>query len=71
VIPGIWFVEASAGHDFSTTGGRFDLRLGPGAEQLLVTHDGYENALIPLNIGPGQRQEGLVIRLQPEQPVEP
>lgn len=60
-----------AGGDFSATGGRFEIHLGPGAERLSITRDGYQGALIPLNIGPGQRQEGLVIRLQPEQPVEP
>lgn len=49
----------------SEAGGRFEIRLGPGAEQLWVAHDGYQGALIPVNIGPGQRQEGLVIRLQP------
>ena len=54
-----------AGSGFSATGGRFELRLGPGAEQLWVTHDGYQGALVSLNIGPGQRQEGLVIQLQP------
>lgn len=60
-----------AGGDFSATGGRFEIHLGPGAERLSVTSDGYQGALIPLNIAPGQRQEGLVIRLQPEQRVEP
>ncbi len=59
-----------AGSGFSATGGRFEIRLGPRAEQLWVTHDGYQGALIPLNIGPGQRQEGLVIQLQPA-PSEP
>lgn len=49
----------------SAAGGRFEIHVGPGAEQLWVSHDGYQGALIPLNIGPGQRQEGLVIRLQP------
>jgi len=49
----------------SEAGGKFEIRLGPGAEQLWVAHDGYQGALIPVNIGPGQRQEGLVIRLQP------
>lgn len=53
-----------AGDAFSENG-RFEIRLGPGAEQLWVTHDGYRSALVPLNIGPGQRQEGLVIQLQP------
>ena len=53
-----------AGRDFSETGGRFEIRLGPGAERLWVTRDGYQGVLIPLNIGPGQRQDGLVIRLQ-------
>lgn len=53
-----------AGDAFSENG-RFEIRLGPGAEQLWVTHDGYQGALVPLNIGPGQRQEGLVIQLQP------
>ena len=60
-----------AGYDSSATGGRFEIHLGPGAERLWITSDGYQGALIPLNIGPGQRQKGLVIRLQPEQPVEP
>jgi hypothetical protein len=60
-----------AGNDFSTNGGRFEIHLGPGAERLWVTSDGYQGALIPLNIAPGQRQEGLVVRLQPEQRVEP
>jgi hypothetical protein len=59
-----------AGGVFSQTGGRFDLRLGPGAELLWVSHDGYENTLVPLNIGPGQHQEGLVIQLLPV-PSEP
>ncbi len=54
-----------AGNAFSVGAGRFELRLGPKAERLWVTHDSYEGALIPLNIGPGQRQDGLVIRLQP------
>lgn len=53
-----------AGEAFSENG-RFEIRLGPRAEQLRVTHDGYQSALVPLNIGPGQRQEGLVIQLQP------
>ncbi|MDE2689936.1 MAG: carboxypeptidase regulatory-like domain-containing protein [Acidobacteriota bacterium] len=60
-----------AGHDFSADAGRFEIHLGPGAERLWVTSDGYQGALIPLNIAPGQRQEGLVIRLHPEQRVEP
>ena len=60
-----------AGNDFSANGGRFEIHLGPGAERLWIISDGYQGALIPLNIAPGQRQEGLVIRLQPEQPVEP
>ena len=60
-----------AGGDFSPAGGRFEIHLGPGAERLWVSSDGYQGALIPLNIAPGQRQEGLVIRLQPEQRVEP
>ena len=67
----IYWSARIAGHDFSTTGGRFEIHLGPGAEQLWITSDGYLGALIPLNIAPGQRQEGLVIRLQPEQRVEP
>ena len=67
----IYWSARIAGHDFSTTGGRFEVHLGPGAERLWVTSDGYQGALIPLNIAPGQRQEGLVIRLQPEQRVEP
>ena len=60
-----------AGNDFSANGGRFEIHLGPGAERLWVTSDGYQGALIPLNVAPGQRQEGLVVRLQPEQRVEP
>ena len=60
-----------AGGDFSPAGGRFEIHLGPGAERLWVSSDGYQGALIPLNIAPGQRQEGLVIRLQPEQRAEP
>jgi len=59
-----------AGSAFTTAGGRFEIRLGPGAEQLWVTQDGYQGTLISLNIGPGQRQDGLVIQLQPV-PSEP
>ncbi|MXX62933.1 MAG: hypothetical protein F4112_02515 [Holophagales bacterium] len=58
------------GGALSADGGRFEIRLGPGTEQLWVKHDGYQGALIPVNIGPGHRQEGLVIRLQPV-PSEP
>ncbi|MCY3971159.1 MAG: carboxypeptidase regulatory-like domain-containing protein, partial [Acidobacteria bacterium] len=60
----VYFSGVIAGRAFSTNG-RFEIRLGPRAEQLWVTHDGYQGALVPLNIGPGQRQEGLVIQLQP------
>lgn len=37
----------------------------------MVTHDGYEDAQIPLNIAPGEYLEGLVIRLQPTPPDAP
>ena len=57
-----------AGNAFSTNG-RFEIRLGPRAEQLLVTLDGYQSAMVPLNIVPGQRQDGLVIRLRPTAPA--
>lgn len=60
-----------AGGAFSGTGGRFELRLGPMAEQLWVTHDGYQDALISLNVAPGQRQEGLVVQLQPVPSEDP
>ena len=60
-----------AGSAFSGTGGRFELGLGPRAEQLWVTHDGYQHALVSLNIAPGQRQEGLVVQLQPAPSEDP
>lgn len=52
----------------SEDGGRFTIRFGPGAEQLWVEREGYEDAFLSLNVAPGQRQEGLVIRLQPVPP---
>ena len=60
-----------AGSAFGGTGGRFEIRLGPRAEQLWVTHDGYQDALVSLNIAPGQRQEGLVVQLQPVPSEDP
>ena len=58
-----------AGTAFSEGGGRFEIGLGPKADQLWVTHDGYQGAMVPLNIVPGQRQDGLVIRLRPAAPA--
>ena len=54
-----------AGETMSETGGRFEIEFGPGAEQLWVEREGYQDALVTLSVPPGQRQEGLVIRMQP------
>ncbi|MXX62934.1 MAG: hypothetical protein F4112_02520 [Holophagales bacterium] len=59
---------AGASSSFTQPGGRFNLELGPNADHLWVTLDGYESAQIPLNIAPGEHREGLVIRLQPAHP---
>lgn len=58
--------SGSAGEAMSEDGGRFTIRFGPGAEQLWVEREGYQDAILSLNVVPGQRQEGIVIRLQPE-----
>ncbi len=63
--------SGSAGETMSENGGRFTLRFGPGAEQLWVEREGYQDAFLSLNVAPGQRQEGLVIRLRPETPEAP
>ncbi len=55
-----------AGRSDSTGGGRFRIQFGPGAEQLWVTRDGYQGALLPLSVPPGQHHQGLVIELQPD-----
>lgn len=49
----------------SETGGRFEIEFGAGVEQLWVEREGYEDVLVPLNVPPGQRREGLVVRMQP------
>ena len=54
-----------AGSAYSMVGGRFEVRLGPSAEQLWVNHDGYQSARLSLAIAPGQHQSGIVIELQP------
>lgn len=54
-----------ASSSFTQPGGRFKLELGPNADHLLVTQDGYEGAQVPLSIAPGEHREGLVVRLQP------
>ncbi len=56
---------ANASFSFAVDGGKFELKLRPNAERLLVTREGYDNTQIPLNASAGQRQEGLVIRLRP------
>lgn len=55
---------------FTVADGQFELELGANAEKLRVTQRGYESAVIPISIAPGEHREGLVIRLQPA-PVEP
>lgn len=55
----------SAGDAMSEDGGRFTIRFGPGTEQLWVEREGYQDAIVSLSVPPGQRQEGLVIRMQP------
>lgn len=57
-----------ASSSLTQPGGRFKLELGPNADHLWVTLDGYEGTQIPLNIAPGEHAEGLVIRLQPAHP---
>jgi len=60
-----------AGQTDSRGGGRFEIRFGPGAEQLWVTRDGYQDALLPLSVPPGQHHQGLVIELQPAPSEDP
>ena len=60
-----------AGRSDSTSGGRFKIQFGPGAEQLWVTRDGYQGALLPLSVPPGQHHQGLVIELQPAPSEDP
>ncbi len=60
-----------ASFSFSQPGGRFTLELGPNADHLLAAQDGYESLRIPLAIEPGERREGLVIELQPEESGDP
>ena len=55
----------------SEAAGQFTLELGANADRLWITHDGYEDVQIPLNIAPGEHVEGLVIRLQPAPPDAP
>lgn len=55
----------------SEAAGQFTLELGANADRLWITHDGYEDVQIPLNITPGEHVEGLVIRLQPAPPDAP
>ena len=54
-----------AGWAGSRAGGRFKIQFGPGADQLWITRDGYQSALLPLSVPPGQHHRGLVIELQP------
>ena len=54
-----------AGRADSRAGGRFKIQIGPGADQLWVTRDGYQSALLPLSVPPGQHHQGVVIELQP------
>ena len=56
---------ASATAAFTITDGQFELKLRADAEHLWVTGQGYEGVQLPVNVTPGQRQEGLVIQLQP------
>ena len=60
---GASFVGASS--SFSQPEGQFELELRTNADHLWITRDGYESLQIPLSITPGERQEGLVIQLQP------
>ncbi len=60
-----------AGQTNSRSGGRFEIRFRPGAEQLWVTRDAYQDALLPLSVPPGQHHHGLVIELQPAPSEDP
>ena len=55
----------AAGWALSGAGGRFALQFGSTAEQLWITRDGYQGALLSLSVAPGQHQSGIVIELQP------
>lgn len=60
-----------ASSSFSQPGGTFKLELGPDADHLLVSQDGYQNLQMPLEVAPGEHREGLVVRLQPARPDAP
>ena len=64
-------VPGYAGWGYSEKGGRFRIQFGPGAEQLWVTRYGYQSALLPLSVAPGQHHHGLVIELQPAASEDP
>ena len=66
-VPGL----GSAGQANSRSGGRFEIRFGPNADQLWVTRDGFQSALLPLSVAPGQNYQGLVIELQPARSEAP
>lgn len=58
------FVGTSS--SFSQPQGEFELELRTNADHVRVTRDGYESIQMPLNIAPGEHQEGLVIEMRPE-----